>query len=65
MPLPRNKEGDPDAFFEKVRGYGYNDLCALPRLSKTSSIESAQQRRRRQIITTEKAKKIKMRWGER
>ena len=52
MPLPKGKEGDPDEFFEKFKGYGYNDLCALPRLSKEAILSNLKKRFSGEVVYT-------------
>ena len=52
MPLPRGKEGDPEEFFAKNTGYGYNDLCALPRLSKDAILSNLKKRFKGEVVYT-------------
>ena len=52
MPLPKGKEGDPDEFFGKLKGFGYNDLCALPRLSKEAILSNLKKRFTSEVVYT-------------
>ena len=38
--LGRNQDGNPSDFFAKTTGYGYNDMIALPTLTKDSILEN-------------------------
>ena len=52
MPLARGKEGDPDEFFGKFKGFGYNDLCTLPRLSKEAILSNLKKRFVGEVVYT-------------
>ena len=52
MPLPRGQEGDPDEFFGRVKGNGYNDLCELPRLSKDAILSNLKKRFKSEVVYT-------------
>ena len=42
--LRMGEEGDPSVFFQKVTGYGYNDMISLPTLTKDSILENLKRR---------------------
>ena len=51
-PLAKNQDGDPDEFVAKFNGYGYNDLCALPRLSKDAILSNLKKRFKGEVVYT-------------
>ena len=50
--LRKGQEGDAAEFLAKVNGYGYNDLCALPRLSKDAILSNLKKRFKGEIVYT-------------
>jgi len=50
--LPRNADGNPQEFFAKTAGYGYNDMISLPTLTKDSILENLGRRFKYEVVYT-------------
>ena len=50
--LGRNGEGNADTFLKRNHGYGYNDMIALPTLTKDSLLENLARRYKYEVVYT-------------
>ena len=50
--LPPGADGDPSVFFSKVTGFGFNDMIALPTLTKESLLQNLERRFKSEIVYT-------------
>jgi myosin heavy subunit len=51
-PLAKGQDGDPEEFVAKFASFGYNDLCAMPRLSKDAILSNLKKRFKGEVVYT-------------
>jgi myosin-1 len=50
--MPKAREGDVHAFVGKFTGFGFNDMCALPTLSKDAILANLKKRFVGEVVYT-------------
>lgn len=50
--LRKGEEGDAFEFIQKIKGFGYNDMCDLPRLNPDTIMENLRKRFAAEIVYT-------------
>ena len=52
LPSAKNCDGDIEEFLAKFSGFGHNDLCLLPRLSKDAILSNLKKRFKGEVVYT-------------